>query len=154
MIGSEHILSGYVILRGSFQIHIPMCIAMLIFIRPPDEECQTFWQGAALWYNLAVFQHILLSLVHMNAIYIDISGWPLFLESIKIMAIIAEVLNFIMAMILFINSPPSHELKPEENSFKIWVMLEMLMIASLVLANIFYVFVRTWERNKITISLT
>ena len=154
MIGSEHILSGYVILRGTFQIPIPMCIAMLIFIRPPDEECQTFWQGASLWYNLAVVQHILLSLVHMNAIYIYITGWTLFLESIKIMAIIAEVLNFIMAMILFINSPPSHELKPEENSFKIWVMLEMLMIASLVLANIFYVFVRTWERNKITISLT
>ena len=90
----------------------------------------------------------------MNTIYIEITGWTIFLESIKIMAIIAEVLNFIMAMILFINSPPSKDLKPEENIFKIWVMLEMLMIASLVLANIFYVFARTWSRNKISISLS
>ena len=107
-----------------------------------------------MWYKLAVFQHILLALVYMNAVYIEISGWLLFLESIKIMAIIAEVLNFIIAMILFINSPPSYELKPEENVFKIWLMLEMLMIASLVLANILYVFARTWIRNKLSFSLS
>ena len=57
MINSEHILSGYVILRGTFQIHAPMALSMLLFIgsQPKDfngNPSENF-VGASLWYWLA-----------------------------------------------------------------------------------------------------
>ena len=36
MIYTHSILGGYICLKGSFVFHIPMLIAMLIFIKVPD----------------------------------------------------------------------------------------------------------------------
>ena len=38
MIYTHTILGGYVCLKGSFMFHIPMLIAMLIFIKVPDDN--------------------------------------------------------------------------------------------------------------------
>ena len=69
------------------------------------------------------------------------------------MAILAQVLNFIMAMILFINAPPNEGMTPDEQVFKVWLMLEILMVVSLVVTNVLYTFGRSFERNKLSLSI-
>ena len=38
MIYSHNMISGYLCLQGSFMYHLPMLIAMLVYIRIPEED--------------------------------------------------------------------------------------------------------------------
>ena len=58
-----------------------------------------------------------------------------------------------MAMIIFINAPPSNGLTAQENTFKTWLMLEMLIIVTLVLINNFYLLKRSFKRDLITFNI-
>ena len=66
MIDAHNMMSGYNVLRGSLLYHIPMFIAMSIFIRIPAQEYMELafpeeanW--AIYWYWTALGLHVYLS---------------------------------------------------------------------------------------------
>ena len=70
MIYSHSMMSGYLCLMGSYMFHIPMLIAMLIFIRiPPEADMQaTFPENArtaVTWYWFALIMHVFLTAMHI-----------------------------------------------------------------------------------------
>ena len=137
-------------------MHVPMALAMILFVgsQPKDingNPSENF-VGAYQWYWLAFSQHIALALVHYSTFFM-IGGLYIILEAFKVMAILAEVLNFIMAMILFINAPPHDQISEDEQTFKIWLMLEILCVVSLIVTNCIYTIFRSFERNKIELSI-
>ena len=150
MIGSQHILSGYVILRGSFQMHIAMFLGMIIFVKAPEDEVN--FQGASLWYIVAIGQHLALSFIHLSTFF-KADGSQIILEAFKIMTILAQVMTFVMAMMLFVNAPPNEGMTNDEQVFKVWLMLEILMLVSLVVTNVLIILLRSFERSKLTLSI-
>ena len=41
----------------------------------------------------------------------------------------------------------------DEQIFKVWLMLEILMVVSLIVTNVLYTLVRSFERNKLELSI-
>ena len=64
MIHTHAILTGYIALRGSMLVHIPMLIAMLSFVRVPDAESPNIGAAWHKTYMYAVSMHALLSVMH------------------------------------------------------------------------------------------
>ena len=58
--------------------------------------------------------HGILSLLHINAYLVTTDGINMVMEGIRIMSILAQVLNFILMLSLFSNAPPYKELDPDE----------------------------------------
>lgn len=67
MIHAVSVLKAYTALRGTYVYHLPMAIAMLIFIRIPD-NIETF-PGALWWYITSVFLHFLLTFIHLTEFF-------------------------------------------------------------------------------------
>ena len=66
MIYNHSILGGYVCLKGSYMFHMPMLIAMLIFIKVPDDSilAEAYPTGHRLvpfWYYSTAVLHFLFS---------------------------------------------------------------------------------------------
>ena len=69
MIYTHSILGGYICLKGSFVFHIPMLIAMLIFIRIPDEKfLDEAYPGRSY---LAFYWYVITAALHGLFIIID-----------------------------------------------------------------------------------
>ena len=105
MIHAKNILSGYVILRGTFMIHIPMLMVMLFWPRyekgewefgiPIPASDNTSFDGGRTWYRIAVMQHLVLSVLHLNTMVsvTALSGGgsllPLSIEGFKMISILS-----------------------------------------------------------------
>ena len=110
MIHSKNILSGYVILRGTAMIHIPMLMVMLFIPRysysryekgewelgiPIPASDNTNFDGGKTWYWIAVMQHLVLSFLHLNTMVsvTALSGGgsllPLSIEGFKMISILS-----------------------------------------------------------------
>ena len=129
-----------------------MLICMVIFVQVPALDNPNF-VGGTLWYYLAVTMHIVLSFLHVSAFMQWPRGFTNILEGFKIMTILAQVLNFITALTLFARAPPYGEIVYEEKVLKTWLMMEIILVGSLVFTNMIYVFFRTMERPKLTLSI-
>ena len=103
MIFAYSILRGYTALRGTMVIHLPMLIAMLVFVEVPSTNCaneQKCFMRGPYWYQLAIFLHTTLALLHVlmlieNKYKIIKQELYVYIESAKIFAIPLQVLNFI-----------------------------------------------------------
>ena len=105
MIYSKNILAGYVILRGTALIHIPMLLIMLAVPRIDDNNEWRFgipkpaadnrsFDGGATWYVVCIMQHVLLSLLHLNTMisfeeFRSGSITPMIVEGFKMLTILA-----------------------------------------------------------------
>ena len=70
MIDTHSMMSGYHVLQGSLLYHIPMFIAMVTFIRIPDQEVldlafpeKGHW--GIRWYWIALGLHVALALLQL-----------------------------------------------------------------------------------------
>ena len=73
MIDTHSMMSGYHVLQGSLLYHIPMFIAMVVFIRLPDGEYLDMafpekGHQAVNWYWIAMGLHVYLSLLQLIVI--------------------------------------------------------------------------------------
>ena len=165
MIYSKNILSGYVILRGTAMIHVPMLLVMLFVPRytgdtegdgwecelgvewlcgwrfgvPIPERDSLVFGGGWVWYWLAVTQHFLLSILHLsNTVSFGDCGSiaKMAIEGLKMLTILAQVLNFIIGMNLFGTAPPVSQMTQDERIIKLWLMVEILLTVSLLASNI------------------
>ena len=69
MIFAYDVLVGYISMRGSFVVHIPMCISMLIFFSkniPENEALDWTFTSAKKWFKFGVFMHIALGILHFS----------------------------------------------------------------------------------------
>ena len=149
MIYSKNILSGYVILRGTAMIHLPMLIVMLAVPRytddgwkfgiPCPERDSLSFGGGWIWYLIAVTQHVFLSFLHLsNTISVAELGsmFKMAIEGLKMLTILAQVLNFIVGMNLFGTAPPVNDMTQDERIIKMWLMIEISLTVSLLVSNI------------------
>ena len=68
MIYAYAILTGYVAIRGSMFLHIPMLIAMVAFVRIPEAEDDPALVDAwRIWYTYAAIMHAILAILHFLA---------------------------------------------------------------------------------------
>ena len=63
MIHAYAILTGYIAMRGSMVIHAALLIAMIAFVRIPDDYHNSF-PGGKLWYIYAIIMHLILALLN------------------------------------------------------------------------------------------
>ena len=70
MIYTSSILGGYVCLKGTFVFHIPMLIAMLIFIKIPDDKYLSAAYSER--YLLAFYWYLITAVLHGLFIIIDL----------------------------------------------------------------------------------
>ena len=127
MINSKNILTGYIILRGTALIHLPLVLIMLLLPRvhdgglaigiPRPQPDNTNFDGGHVWYTLAVTMHILLAFLHIftfSEIPDQLKTVTTYMEGLKMLTILADVLNLIMAMNLFSRAPPYDELDKDD----------------------------------------
>ena len=67
-------------------------------------------------------------------------------------AVLAEVLNFVTMLSLFANSPIWSALSNQERVFEVWLFVEALVIMCTVAANVLYVLIRSFQRETINIE--
>ena len=67
MIHAYAILTGYIAMRGSLVIHTALLVAMLCFVRIPDDYHNSF-PGGKIWYIYAVIMHVILALLNFSTI--------------------------------------------------------------------------------------
>ena len=149
MIHAVSVLKAYTALRGTYVYHLPMAIAMLIFIRIPDND--TF-PGALYWYITSVFLHFLLTFIHLTEFFqVSDKSNHYVLEIGKIFTIPLQAFNFILLATLYVESPSYTDLDEEGARFKIWLFIEAVMVVSQVLTNMLFVLIRTMERTKVSV---
>ena len=67
-------------------------------------------------------------------------------------AVLAEVLNFVTMLSLFAKSPVWSEMDDQERLFEVWLFVEALVIMCTVAVNVLYVFIRSFQRETINIE--
>ena len=102
MIYAVSVLKAYTALRGTLVYHLPMGIAMLIFIRIPDNE-ENF-PGAIWFYASSVALHFMLSFIHLAEFFTDKLN-NFIVEIGKIFSIPFQAVNFILLATLYVESP-------------------------------------------------
>ena len=72
MIFAFSVLSGYISMRGSFVVHVPMGISMLLFYipglfgsLPSDEEMEWATPGGHRWAVFGLIMHAMLACMHI-----------------------------------------------------------------------------------------
>ena len=116
MINTMNIMTGYVVLRGTWQMRFPMFIVMWIFMPSFEVEDADEFEGKRFWYALAMTMHILLAILHLLSFSAILpKNWLLYIEGLKIMSILVEVINFIIALTLFSKQPPYNMLLDKES---------------------------------------
>ena len=154
MIHAYAILTGYIALRGSSVIHFSMLVAMIVFVRiPPDEELLIAFPGGEAWYFYALFMHLILGFLHFTTMIQTIDAVETFKEGLLMCAVLAEVLNFVTMLSLFAEAPMWSDMTSEERLFEIWLFVEALVIMGTVLVNVIYVFIRSFYREGVDLSL-
>ena len=72
MIYSYDVLVGYVTMRGSFIVHIPMFISMIAFLSwniPSDNNLEWSMPGANVWFNFGLGMHAVLGIIHIGGFF-------------------------------------------------------------------------------------
>ena len=64
MINLKNIFAGYIMFRGTWQMHLPLLIIMCAFIKQPDVDNANF-NGGLFWWWMAVTVHVLLGALHL-----------------------------------------------------------------------------------------
>ena len=119
MIFVHSIISGYICLQGSFVIHIPMFLAMLHFVKVPDEcDLITGFPGGAeslliepkyiqAWYIFCLTMHGVLAFTHIASIFleeeIDLYAASGFM-SFQLAAVLLQIANTCYMLGLYGNS--------------------------------------------------
>ena len=163
MIQSFNLLSGYQSIVGTALYHIPMLIAMLLYIRVPSEEelelafPQESWL-VNLWYYFCLVLHGLLTFVSMFDLFqfvaIDVLNWfsefDGFMHLVQVLSQLARLLamiNLCIMMHLFGNSQiEGKEYSPQVEGFLIWMFFEIMMIVSTILVTMMFLLKRSVDR--------
>ena len=96
MIYNVSILHGYTALRGTSVLHLPMLITHLAFVRVPTTDgIDVVFPEAVYWWWYAAIMHLLLASIHIIGFFK--TKWiSLYLDSIRILSVVLQVLNFIL----------------------------------------------------------
>ena len=65
------------------------------------------------------------------------------------LAILAQFLNFVIALTLFSYTKPYEELDYQEQLMKTWLFIEIMYVVSIVLYNTIYMFIRSFQRSSL-----
>ena len=71
MINLKNIFAGYIMFRGTLQMHLPLVILMFVCIDRPDSDNDNF-TGGLFWWWMAFTMHIILGSLH----YFTLFGFP------------------------------------------------------------------------------
>ena len=156
MIYSHTMMSGYLTLQGSYMFHIPMLIAMLIFIRVPSEEDLEVAfpeqsSSAAIWYWYAVGMHFVLALMQMLYGRLDEVGalcGAVFL-AIQTAIVGLEMWNLCLMMNLYSSFSIHGKHVKDVEPFSYWLLIEIYMIISTVITASIYMFTRSISRGAL-----
>ena len=165
MINAWSVLNGYTIIRGSFNVHMAMFIAMMVFMSPyygnniPSvAEFDWSMPGGEVWIHYGLWMHLLLAVIQFWQVLPDTS-----LESLRfmlqIMSIIGQVLNFCLLSRLYANSPPMATFDQSEPagvklaSFETWLFAESFMVIFTFVALICFLFIRTFYRGNFDLDM-
>ena len=149
-------MSGYLCLQGSYLFHIPMLIAMLVFVRIPEVEDQELafpeeGNWVTLWYWAAVTMHVCLSVTNIVGNFIDDLGplsTSIFLAFQNWLAI-AEMFNLCTMMHLYSVHAIDGKYVDDVESFKLWLQIEIYMIVSTVATAAIYMLTRSCSRGAL-----
>ena len=113
MIYAFSVLEGYVSMRGSAMLHIPMFIVMLLWINPyvgegVPERQDLDWAtpGANLWAKYGLVIHAVLGILQGLVYFNPTDGYKIYIQSAQIVGVIGQILNFCMVARLYAISPP------------------------------------------------
>ena len=172
MIDTHSMMSGYHVLQGSLLYHIPMFIAMVVFIRLPDRDYLNAafpdkGQWAINWYWIALGLHLYLAFLQLAAIlgtFCSDAGKRRGgrIQIMSTLGTIAQVFNLCAMLHLYsINvlhgqslSFPYNDFELEAakrinkfEEFKLWMLFEILVVLSTIGTSIVYLFQRTLIRE-------
>ena len=145
MIHANAILTGYTALMGSPIIHGAMFLAMLAFVRVPDDVDQSF-PGGQQWYVFAVFMHTILALLTFSVYITSIDALETVRAGAQMIAVLAEILNFTTMLTIFANSKEWDDMTDQEKKFCIWILVEAIMVITTVFANMLFVMIRSCRK--------
>ena len=165
MINAWSVLNGYTIIRGSFNVHMAMFIAMMVFMSPyygnniPSvAEFDWSMPGGEVWIHYGLWMHLLLAVIQFWQVLPDTR-----LESLRfmlqIMSIIAQVINFCLLSRLYANSPPMATFDQNQPagiklaSYETWLFAEAFMIIFTFVALIIFLFVRTFHEGNFHLEM-
>ena len=156
MIYSHTMMSGYLCLQGSYMFHIPMLIAMLIFVRVPQAEDQELafpeeGNWLTYWYWGAVTMHVCLSVTNLVGNFIDELG-PLATSTflwIQNHLAIAEMFNLCVMMHHYSVHAIDGKYVDDVESFKFWLLIEIYMIISTVMTAALFMLTRSCSRGAL-----
>ena len=158
MIFVHSIISGYISLQGSFTYHIPMFIAMLVFIKVPEqEELALAFPGeeetCRIWYICAACMHLLLSVIHMIQVFSLEEYFLSSFMSIQLVSVLLEIWNLCKMLSLYGISIIQGTVFSESCiMFQFWIVIEAVAIFGTLGATIIYLFWRAMFRDSITIE--
>ena len=71
MINTTSLVSGYIYLQGNFTLHLPLMIALLVFVKVPSEgDLNDAFPGdedlAQIWYPYAIALHGYLAVIQFS----------------------------------------------------------------------------------------
>ena len=93
----------------------------------------------AMWYRFSIVIHLLTTVLHIFEDYYSGIIPNFLLEILKIFVIPCQALNFILMATLYINAPRLSEFQGEDTeiqkSFKLWILIEMFMLMTIVSSN-------------------
>ena len=174
MIYAYNILTGYMAIRGSLFIHIPMFIAQLIFVRPPEglgDGFEALEKSFRDWWLFSLIMHLILSLVHFLRVFSW--GLPCFKDKLptpfetvrqgfQMVAVLAETLNFALMLTLIVTTTYSFkQFDTEEtlknnielSTYRRWITIEAGMFIVTVGSNIIVVFLRTFFKDPLGLDI-
>ena len=153
MIFNHSILSGYIVIQGSYVIHIPMLVAIYLFVQetvPSDEHVRsTLFRGDVIgWYYLAISMHFLLAFLSMIKIHSDhwYDTFPGTYKSVQVISVLLEILSFCKMLQLYGDSKMKHHL-PESRGvqeFLFWILIEIVIICLTVVVPTIFLLTRPW----------
>ena len=159
MIYAYSVLTGYVTMRGSVFIHLPMFIAMLVCLSPfygnqipLPEEME--WQAASggFWIYYGTFIHLVLGALHFLS-FTEIPPKAVTYRLIcQILGVLAQVFNFTIVGYLYAGAPAYELLNNSQRAFIGWIEIEVLMIAAIVFSNSLFLFIRSLHLGQIELT--
>ena len=98
MIYAYSVLQGWTSMRGSASVHLPMLIAMLVFMNPywgddlPDQDdIDWAFSGAEVWARFGLIMHFILASLHIFqlSVFSEIMAVKTFTSTFQIISVIA-----------------------------------------------------------------
>ena len=159
MIYSHSVLGGYVCLKGSYMFHVPMLLAMLIFIKiPNDSVLAAAYPGehsiVFYWYWVTIALHGLFSI--MDLIYITNldSFWLTGYEVFSLLLRYGQIGNFCIILMLYATGETAGTFENQHiKDLNFWILIELLVNSVLFINSTLYLILRGFMRDSITLEL-